>query len=99
MLRRKLLKNKKRSTRILPAAKSGRRKLCVPLADEMNIDWGSTEITDLIDRALREDIGDGDVTSRTLFSKPRKISGYFSSKTRRDFSRLAPCFADFPPSG
>jgi nicotinate-nucleotide pyrophosphorylase (carboxylating) len=64
----------------LPAAKSGRRKLCAPLADEMNIDWDSREITDLIDRALREDIGDGDVTSRTLFSNPRKISAIFLAK-------------------
>jgi nicotinate-nucleotide pyrophosphorylase (carboxylating) len=46
----------------------------------MNIDWSSSEIADLIDRSLSEDIGDGDVTSRVLFPEPRRISAIFLAK-------------------
>lgn len=46
----------------------------------MNIEWDSGEITDLIERALHEDLGDGDVTTGVLFQGRRNISAVFLAK-------------------
>ena len=45
----------------------------------MTRDWDSKEITELIDSALREDVGAGDITSNVLFPERRdKHTGRFA---------------------
>lgn len=46
----------------------------------MTMEWDSKEITELIDRALMEDIGTGDITSDVLFPERRNISAEFLAK-------------------
>jgi len=44
------------------------------------LDWESPEISAILDRALAEDLGSGDITSRTLFPDPPIISAHFLAK-------------------
>jgi len=46
------------------------------------MDWDSEEISSILDRALAEDIGDGDITTRTLLPKSRRASAVFLAKQR-----------------
>ncbi|HET6268357.1 MAG TPA: carboxylating nicotinate-nucleotide diphosphorylase [Acidobacteriota bacterium] len=46
------------------------------------MDWNSREITDLIDRALAEDIGDGDITTRAIVSRAKRLSAVFLAKEK-----------------
>ncbi len=43
-------------------------------------DWDGPEIRTILDRALAEDIGTGDITSDALFTKPTQISAAFVAK-------------------
>ncbi len=44
------------------------------------MDWDSDEISAILDRALAEDIGSGDITTNALLSKPRRASAVFLAK-------------------
>ncbi len=44
------------------------------------LDWESPEISAILDHALSEDLGSGDITSTTLFADPPVISAYFLAK-------------------
>jgi nicotinate-nucleotide pyrophosphorylase (carboxylating) len=44
------------------------------------LDWESPEVSAILDRALAEDLGSGDITSSTLFPEPPVISAYFLAK-------------------
>jgi nicotinate-nucleotide pyrophosphorylase (carboxylating) len=44
------------------------------------MNWDSQEITDLLDRALREDLGEGDVTTSVLFPGHNTISAMLLAK-------------------
>jgi nicotinate-nucleotide pyrophosphorylase (carboxylating) len=46
------------------------------------MDWDSPEISSIIDRALEEDLGKGDVTSRVLIPEDRKGKAVFVAKER-----------------
>ncbi len=44
------------------------------------MDWDSDEISAILDRGLAEDIGNGDITTNTMLSKPRRGSAAFLAK-------------------
>src|SRR5439155_548549 len=44
------------------------------------MNWDSAEIAFIIERALAEDLGSGDVTTRTLFPDPPQINATFIAK-------------------
>ena len=44
------------------------------------MDWDSTEIISILDRALEEDIGSGDITSNTLLERSPVLSAVFVAK-------------------
>jgi nicotinate-nucleotide pyrophosphorylase (carboxylating) len=48
----------------------------------MRIDWDSKEISDLLDRALHEDVGSGDITSIVMCPERRPVSAGFLAKQK-----------------
>src|ERR1051325_8078085 len=47
------------------------------------MNWDSPEIEFIIDRALAEDLGSGDITTRTLIPDPPQMSAIFLAKEAR----------------
>jgi nicotinate-nucleotide pyrophosphorylase (carboxylating) len=48
----------------------------------IDMDWDSSEIADLLDRALQEDLGSGDITTSIICSESRSISAEFIAKQK-----------------
>ena len=56
---------------------SAAREKSAATAPVEQLDWRSPEITALLERALAEDIGSGDLTTDAIFSEPRPAVGTF----------------------